>query len=208
MLRRRASVAMAARRHRRSFDVPVLGGLRLCYGTGSDGGRRVHREMKALVYTAPEALDYRDVPDPAPGSDHHLIRIDSVGICGSDMHAYLGHDDRRPAPLILGHEGAGTIVGARWKDAGSRSTPWLQTRTARPVLRGVKICAPPARSSQCLHARVRLPSSWRSRNATWSKCQKGSALKNRHWLNLSLSLGMPHAWDSRRCIRPMKDAPM
>ncbi len=67
--------------------------------------------MKALVYTAPEALDYRDVPDPDPGSDHHLIRIDSVGICGSDMHAYLGHDDRRPAPLILGHEGAGTIVG-------------------------------------------------------------------------------------------------
>ena len=67
--------------------------------------------MKALVYTAPEAMAYRDVPDPAPGPDHHLIRIDSVGICGSDMHAYLGHDDRRPAPLILGHEGAGTVVG-------------------------------------------------------------------------------------------------
>ena len=27
------------------------------------------------------------------------------------MHAYLGHDDRRPAPLILGHEAAGTISG-------------------------------------------------------------------------------------------------
>jgi L-gulonate 5-dehydrogenase len=67
--------------------------------------------MKALVYTAPEALEYRDVPDPEPAQDHHLIRIDSVGICGSDMHAYLGHDDRRPAPLILGHEGAGTVVG-------------------------------------------------------------------------------------------------
>ncbi|MEM9902332.1 MAG: alcohol dehydrogenase catalytic domain-containing protein [Pseudomonadota bacterium] len=67
--------------------------------------------MKALVYTGPEALAYRDVPDPGPRDDHHLIRIDSVGICGSDMHAYLGHDDRRPAPLILGHEGAGTIVG-------------------------------------------------------------------------------------------------
>ncbi|WP_425093414.1 alcohol dehydrogenase catalytic domain-containing protein [Tropicimonas sp. S265A] len=66
--------------------------------------------MKALVYTAPEALEYREMPDPDPGSDP-LIRIDSVGICGSDMHAYLGHDDRRPAPLILGHEGAGTIVG-------------------------------------------------------------------------------------------------
>ena len=67
--------------------------------------------MKALVYTAPEALEYREVPDPVAGPDLHLIRIDSVGICGSDMHAYLGHDDRRPAPLILGHEGAGTVVG-------------------------------------------------------------------------------------------------
>ena len=67
--------------------------------------------MKALVYTAPEALEYREVPDPVPGQAEHLIRIDSVGICGSDMHAFLGHDDRRPAPLILGHEGAGVIMG-------------------------------------------------------------------------------------------------
>jgi len=51
------------------------------------------------------------VPDPVVVSDTYLIKIDSVGICGSDMHAYLGHDPRRPAPLILGHEGAGTVVG-------------------------------------------------------------------------------------------------
>ncbi|WP_424974138.1 alcohol dehydrogenase catalytic domain-containing protein [Dinoroseobacter sp. S124A] len=67
--------------------------------------------MKALVYTGLEELEFRDVADPTPADDHHLIRIDSVGICGSDLHAYLGHDDRRPAPLILGHEGAGKIVG-------------------------------------------------------------------------------------------------
>jgi len=67
--------------------------------------------MKALVYTAPEALELRDVEPPEASEGNHLIRIDSVGICGSDMHAYLGHDDRRPAPLILGHEGAGTIDG-------------------------------------------------------------------------------------------------
>ncbi|MDD9715125.1 alcohol dehydrogenase catalytic domain-containing protein [Dinoroseobacter sp. PD6] len=67
--------------------------------------------MKALVYTGVESLAFRDVPDPAPAAGDHLIRIDSVGICGSDMHAYLGHDDRRPAPLILGHEGAGVIIG-------------------------------------------------------------------------------------------------
>jgi L-gulonate 5-dehydrogenase len=67
--------------------------------------------MKALVYTRPEGLDYADVPDPALDLGEQLIRVAYVGICGSDMHAYLGHDNRRPAPLILGHEAAGHIEG-------------------------------------------------------------------------------------------------
>ncbi|WP_171211937.1 alcohol dehydrogenase catalytic domain-containing protein [Ruegeria sp. HKCCA5426] len=67
--------------------------------------------MKALVYEGVEHVAYRDVPDAKPNPGEHLIRIQAVGICGSDMHAYLGHDARRPAPLILGHEAAGVIVG-------------------------------------------------------------------------------------------------
>ncbi len=67
--------------------------------------------MKALVYQGVETLTYDDVPDATPNLGEHLIRVEAVGICGSDMHAYLGHDARRPAPLILGHEAAGVIVG-------------------------------------------------------------------------------------------------
>jgi threonine dehydrogenase-like Zn-dependent dehydrogenase len=67
--------------------------------------------MKALVYDGVETLGFRDVADPVASTGEHLIRVDAVGICGSDMHAYLGHDARRPAPLILGHEAAGVIVG-------------------------------------------------------------------------------------------------
>jgi L-gulonate 5-dehydrogenase len=67
--------------------------------------------MKALVYDGVETLNYRDMPDPTVGEGEHLIKVEAVGICGSDMHAYLGHDARRPAPLILGHEAAGVIVG-------------------------------------------------------------------------------------------------
>ena len=66
--------------------------------------------MKALVYLGPNELAIRDVPEPQPAEGELLVRVDSVGICGSDMHAYLGHDERRPAPLILGHEAAGTVV--------------------------------------------------------------------------------------------------
>jgi threonine dehydrogenase-like Zn-dependent dehydrogenase len=67
--------------------------------------------MKALIYDGVETLGFRDAPDPQPVAGEHLIKVEAVGICGSDMHAYLGHDARRPAPLILGHEAAGVIVG-------------------------------------------------------------------------------------------------
>jgi threonine dehydrogenase-like Zn-dependent dehydrogenase len=76
------------------------------------------------------------VPDPAPAADHHLVRIDSVGICGSDMHAYLGHDDRRPAPLILGHEGAGTVVGGPMDGTRVTINPLVTCGTCPACLSG------------------------------------------------------------------------
>ena len=76
--------------------------------------------MKALVYDGVENLGFRDASMPIPGEGEHLIRVHAVGICGSDMHAYLGHDDRRPAPLILGHEAAGVIEEG--PDKGRRVT--------------------------------------------------------------------------------------
>jgi threonine dehydrogenase-like Zn-dependent dehydrogenase len=76
--------------------------------------------MKALVYTGPNTLVFRDEPEPVPEPGEVLVKVEAVGICGSDMHAYHGHDARRPPPLILGHEAAGRIVsGPR---AGERVT--------------------------------------------------------------------------------------
>jgi L-gulonate 5-dehydrogenase len=92
--------------------------------------------MKALVYTGVEELEFRDVAEPDPTPDNHLIRIDSVGICGSDMHAYLGHDDRRPAPLILGHEGAGTVVGGAWDGTRVTINPLVTCGTCAACLAG------------------------------------------------------------------------
>lgn len=67
--------------------------------------------MRALVYTGPRQIVLQDTPDPVAAADDVLIEVGAVGICGSDMHAYLGHDERRPAPLILGHEAAGMVRG-------------------------------------------------------------------------------------------------
>lgn len=63
--------------------------------------------MKALIYTAPHRLEFTETAEPIANAGEIMVKVDSVGICGSDMHAFLGHDDRRPAPLILGHEVAG-----------------------------------------------------------------------------------------------------
>ncbi len=66
--------------------------------------------MKALVYTATRETAFREEPEPSPGAEDCVIAVEAVGICGSDMHAWHGHDPRRVPPLILGHEAAGRVV--------------------------------------------------------------------------------------------------
>lgn len=98
--------------------------------------------MKALVYEAPETLGFRDMPDPVAASGEELIRVDAVGICGSDMHAYLGHDNRRPAPLILGHEAAGVIVGGARDGERVTVNPLVTCETCRACKEGREnLCA-------------------------------------------------------------------
>lgn len=65
--------------------------------------------MKALVYTAPNEMKFLDQPEPSPARGEEVIAVEAVGICGSDMHAYQGHDSRRTPPLVLGHEVCGRV---------------------------------------------------------------------------------------------------
>ena len=65
--------------------------------------------MKALVYTGTEASEIRDVDAPVAGVGESIVDISFCGICGSDMHAWHGHDERRIPPLVLGHEAVGVV---------------------------------------------------------------------------------------------------
>ncbi len=66
--------------------------------------------MKALVYTQPNELQLQERPRPELVAGEVVLKIDAVGICGSDMHAWHGHDPRRKPGLVLGHEFVGTVV--------------------------------------------------------------------------------------------------
>lgn len=60
--------------------------------------------MKALVYTQPTELQLQARPRPELVDGEVVLKIDAVGICGSDMHAWHGHDPRRKPGLVLGHK--------------------------------------------------------------------------------------------------------
>jgi L-iditol 2-dehydrogenase len=63
--------------------------------------------MKTLRLHGPGELQFHEEPIPIPGVGEKLLRVTTVGICGSDLHwfheAGIG-DDRLDKPLILGHE--------------------------------------------------------------------------------------------------------
>lgn len=66
--------------------------------------------MKALVLEEYNRLVYKDFPNPLVAGDEVLIKVESVGICGSDVHGMDGSSGRRIPPLIMGHEASGVIA--------------------------------------------------------------------------------------------------
>ncbi len=74
--------------------------------------------MRALVYDGPRALRLAEVQEPRPATGEALVQVRYAGICGSDMHIYHGVHPRAKAPLIMGHEFAGSIVAVNGPGRG------------------------------------------------------------------------------------------
>lgn len=66
--------------------------------------------MKALVLEGKEEFVFKDVEMPVCPKDGLLIKVDSVGLCGSDVRTYFHGHQHVHYPCILGHENAGTII--------------------------------------------------------------------------------------------------
>lgn len=68
---------------------------------------------KAAFLTQLEKIEMREIPVPELKSGEVLVKLEAVGICGSDVHYYqhgsIG-DFKVSFPFILGHECSGTVV--------------------------------------------------------------------------------------------------
>ncbi|MBI5886010.1 MAG: alcohol dehydrogenase catalytic domain-containing protein [Deltaproteobacteria bacterium] len=95
--------------------------------------------MKAAVYYNNKDIRIEDVPMPKIGGGELLVKIEASGVCGSDVMEWYRI---KKAPIILGHEIAGTVVeagaGVRRFKVGDRVTVahHVPCNTCRHCLKG------------------------------------------------------------------------
>ena len=65
--------------------------------------------MKVATWRGGNEFTVDDAPDPVPGPGEVLLKVDTCGICGTDVHITQGLFPGEP-PRVLGHEWSGTIV--------------------------------------------------------------------------------------------------
>jgi len=84
----------------------------------------------------PRDLRVEKLSDPKPpGTGQALVRVDAAGVCGSDLHTYLDAkigDTALKAPLILGHEFAGTVQAVGELSASLRAGDLVAVDPAQP----------------------------------------------------------------------------
>ena len=67
--------------------------------------------MNTLVCQEPKVIIWKKREIPMPGDNEALIKIKTVGVCGTDIHAWAGNQPFFSYPRVLGHEICGEIVG-------------------------------------------------------------------------------------------------
>jgi L-iditol 2-dehydrogenase len=72
------------------------------------------REVRAVVMTAPGAMELRSYPYPSIDRDSAVLKVEMCGVCGTDKHIFRGDSTQIRGksifPYIGGHEVIGTIV--------------------------------------------------------------------------------------------------
>lgn len=98
--------------------------------------------MKRATMTAPGAIEISEAHVPAPGPGEVLLRIQRIGVCGSDIHVFHGKHPYTSYPVVQGHEFSAVIEavgsGVKGLTVGNKVTAMPQIVCGRcpPCLRG------------------------------------------------------------------------
>jgi threonine dehydrogenase-like Zn-dependent dehydrogenase len=77
--------------------------------------------MKALSVTGAGEARVLDIPEPVKQAGDLLLKVEMVGLCGSDLNSFRGRNPLVTYPRVLGHEIAATIAeGTAGLPAGTR----------------------------------------------------------------------------------------
>jgi len=69
----------------------------------------MENNMIQMTLSAPKTITKSDAPVPEPKAGEVVIKVESSGICGSDIHAYYNKHPFVSLPIITGHEFSGSI---------------------------------------------------------------------------------------------------
>lgn len=64
----------------------------------------------AMVLVEPNKFEQRELPIPEVGSEDMLLKVEMVGICGTDRSIFLGKHEKKNYPKLLGHEVVGRVA--------------------------------------------------------------------------------------------------
>lgn len=102
--------------------------------------------MRQTVLESPGKFLDRNAPLPKPSSGEALIRMEKVGVCGSDFHAFAGRHPIYTYPRVIGHELSGTVAQIDPNEAaisvGDRCAiePYISCGTCRACKKGRNNC--------------------------------------------------------------------
>jgi alcohol dehydrogenase len=92
----------------------------------------------AVLHAFHEPLSLEEVPEPRLPPDGALVEVRATGLCRSDWHGWMGHDDSIALPHVPGHEFAGVVAEVGPEVRGIRPGD----RVTAPFCCGCGACEP------------------------------------------------------------------